>query len=163
MCEALTREEAIRKLSEMIKGIRVAMLTTVTERGWLRSRPMVAQQDQPFDGTLWFLSSASTRKARDVRDRQQVNLCYVSTARDRYVSVSGVAALLADPERVASTWNSVYAEWFPKGPTDPDLVLIKVQVQEAEYWDPTAHRMAKLRGFLEPTAAFRDTEPGTGI
>jgi general stress protein 26 len=162
MSETLTRDAAIRKLSEMIKGIPVAMLTTVTERGWLRTRPMVAQ-DQPFDGTLWFLSGASTSKARDVRDRQQVNLCYVSSARDRYVSISGMAALLTDPARVAAVWNKAYAEWFTKGPSDPELVFIKVLVEEAEYWDPTVHRMVRLRGFLEPTATIRDAEPGTGI
>ncbi len=162
MQETVTREEAIRRLDEMIKGIPVAMLTTVTERGWLRSRPMVAQA-QPFDGTLWFLSGAATSKARDVRDRQQVNLCYVSAARDRYVSVSGVASLVSDPERVARLWNRAYAEWFPKGASDPDLIFIKVQVEEAEYWDPTAHRMVRLRSFIETGGTFRDAEPGTGI
>ncbi len=162
MAGTLTRVEAVRKLTEIIKGIPVAMLTTVTERGWLRSRPMVAQ-DQPCDGTLWFLSGATTSKARDVRDRQQVNLCYVSGARDRYVSVSGVATLVTDPGRVAAIWNNGYAEWFPKGPTDPDLVFIRVQVEEAEYWDPTVHRMVRLAGFVDATATFRDIQPGTGI
>jgi general stress protein 26 len=162
MSGTLTREEAIGRLGEMIKGIPVAMLTTVTERGWLQSRPMVAQT-QAFDGTLWFLSGATTSKARDVRERQQVNLCYVSAARDRYVSVSGIAALATDAERVAAVWNSTYAEWFPQGPTDPDLVFITIQVEEAEYWDPTAHRMVRLRGFIEAGRTFRDAEPGTGI
>jgi general stress protein 26 len=158
----LTRDEAIRRLDEMIKGIPIAMLTTVTERGWLRCRPMVAQA-QPFDGTLWFLSGATTSKARDVRERQQVNLCYMSAARDRYVSVSGIAALATDPKRVAAVWNSAYAEWFPKGPTDPDLVFIAIQVEEAEYWDATAHRMVRLQGLMEAGGTFRDAEPGTGI
>ena len=157
-----TRDDTIRKLDEMIGGIPVAMFTTVTERGWLRSRPMVAQST-PFDGILWFLSGASTSKARDVRDRQQVNLCYVSAARDRYVSVSGIATLASDPPRVAAMWNKAYAEWFPRGQSDPDLIFIKVQVEEAEYWDTTVHRMVRLRGFIEPGGAFRDLEPGTGI
>ena len=162
MSETLTRAEAINRLNEMIKGVPVVMLTTVSERGWLRSRPMVAQ-DQPLDGTVWLLSKASTGKARDVRDRQQVNLCYMSAARDRYVSVSGVASLVTDPQRVAASWSRAYAEWFPAGPADPDLVFIRVQVEEAEYWDPALHRMVRLQGFVEPGAAFRDVEPGTGI
>lgn len=162
MADTPGRTEAIRKLGEMIAGIPVAMFTTVTERGWLRSRPMVAQS-APFDGTLWFLSEAGSRKARDVRDRQQVNLCYVSAGRDRYVSVSGLATLVADAGRVAALWNRAYAEWFPRGVGDPDLLLIKVEVEEAEYWDATAHRMVRLSGFTGPSGAFRDLEPGTGI
>lgn len=161
MTDTPTRQQAIRKLAEMIEGIPVAMLTTVSERGWLRSRPMVTQAE-PCDGTLWFLSAAGTGKARDVRDRQQVNLCYVSAARNRYVSVSGMATLVVDTARTAAWWRSAYAEWFPKGPADPDLVWIRVQVQEAEYWDSHAHRMIRLEGFVEPAAGFRSIEPGAG-
>jgi hypothetical protein len=44
---------------------------------------------------------------------------------------------------------------------DPDLALIKVQVQEAEYWDRRQHRMVQVTGFVEPIFGFR--EPGTGV
>jgi general stress protein 26 len=162
MTQTPSRQEAVSRLAELISGIPVAMLTTVTDRGWLRGRPMVAQAG-PFDGSLWFLSSRSTSKAGDVRDRQQVNLCYVSAARDRYVSVSGLATLVTDAARVATRWDRSYAEWFPGGASDPDLVWIKVDVEEAEYWDAKAHRMVRLAGFIEPGRTFREIEPGTGI
>jgi general stress protein 26 len=162
MSETPLRQDAIGRLGDLISGIPVAMLTTVTERGWLRGRPMVAQAE-PFDGSLWFLSSRRTSKARDVRDRQQVNVCYVSTARDRYVSVSGLATLVADAERVITRWNRSYAEWFLGGASDPDLVWIKVDVEEAEYWDAKAHQMMRLTGFTEPGRTLREIEPGTGI
>ena len=160
MPDSPTRSEAIKQLAQLIKDVRVAMLTTTTDRGWLRSRPMVTQR-LPFDGDLWFLSGKSTAKARDVRNRQQVNVAYMSFDEDRYVSVSGMATIVDDPAKAKSLWNSAYAEWFPKGTTDPDLVLIKVQVEEAEYWDPAQRRMVQITGFVEPSPSFR--EPGTGV
>jgi general stress protein 26 len=160
MPDSPTRNEAIRKLAQLIKDVRVAMLTTTTDRGWLRSRPMVTQR-VAFDGDLWFLSGKSTAKARDVRNRQQVDVAYMSSEEDRYVSVSGIATIVDDPGKAKALWNSSYAEWFPKGVADPDLVLIKVQVEEAEYWDPAQHRMIQITGFVEPPASFR--EPGIGV
>jgi general stress protein 26 len=75
MAENITRPEAVRKLAGLLRDIQVAMLTTTTARGWLRSRPMVAQQAE-FDGDLWFFTLRSAAKAADVRDRRQVNVSY---------------------------------------------------------------------------------------
>jgi hypothetical protein len=53
MSEVLTRSQAIEKISELIKDIRIAMLSTVTPEGSITSRPM-ATQDAEFKGELLF-------------------------------------------------------------------------------------------------------------
>jgi general stress protein 26 len=157
----ITREEAIRKIADLIGQVQVAMLTTTSSHGILRSRPMVAQE-QPFDGILWFLTSRSAAKAADVRDRRQVNVCYSSTERECYVSVSGMAMLVEDRERARSLWNEAYGPWFPKGLDDPELVLIRIEAQEAGYWDSQARRMTVVSGLQEAKPGFHDWEPGVG-
>jgi general stress protein 26 len=157
----MTREEAIRKIGNLISQVPVAMLTTTSARGWLRSRPMVAQR-LPFDGALWFLTSRSAAKAGDVRDRRQVNVSYASPERDCYVSIAGVATLVDDRERAKSLWNAAYEPWFPKGLDDPDLVLIRVEAEEAEYWDASAKKMVIVSELLQAKPVFRDLEPGAG-
>ncbi|MGA3089876.1 MAG: pyridoxamine 5'-phosphate oxidase family protein [Terriglobales bacterium] len=57
----LTGEEGRRKIGELVKDIRIAMMSTIDESGQIHSRPM-ATQDTPFAGTLWFLTR---RKSRD--------------------------------------------------------------------------------------------------
>jgi general stress protein 26 len=156
-----TREDAIRIIGDLIAQVPVAMLATTSARGWLRSRPMVAQRER-FDGTLWFLTSRTAAKAGDVRDRRQVNASYASAERDCYVSIAGVATLVEDKARVAALWNPSYEPWFPKGLDDPDLVLIRVDAQEAEYWDPQARKMVVVSELLQPRPVFHDLEPGTG-
>lgn len=156
-----TREEAIRTIGGLIANVPVAMLTTTSARGWLRSRPMIAQRDR-FDGTLWFLTSRTAAKAGDVRDRRHVNVSYASPERECYVSIAGVATLVEDKARLSALWNASYQPWFPKGIEDPDLVLIRVEAQEAEYWDPTAKKMVLVSELLQARPVFRDLEPGAG-
>ena len=64
----MSAENDVKKLAELIKGIKVAMLTTVCADGSLRSRPMVTQ-DKEFDGTLWFFTPAESPKVHEYQER----------------------------------------------------------------------------------------------
>ena len=66
-----------RKLRKLLKGFRVAMLTTVGPGGSLRSRPMVTARAQD-DGDVWFLTKAGTTKVGEVQENQRVNVGYAS-------------------------------------------------------------------------------------
>jgi general stress protein 26 len=157
----INREDAIRRIDELIRDVPVAMLTTTSARGWLRSRPMVAQR-LPFDGSLWFLTSGTAAKASEVRNRHRVNVSYSSPERDRYVSISGIAEVVVDRQRAAALWNASYEPWLPQGLDDPDLVLIRVNAEEAEYWDASAKKMVIVSELLQPRPVFRDVEPAVG-
>jgi len=123
----------VKLLNEKIKGVRIAMLTTIESDGTLRSRPMVTQ-DTEFDGDLWFFTQASAPKVEDVQQHQQVNLSYVKPSEDLFVSVSGTAQLVLDRKEIKKHWKPHYKTWFPNGEDDPDLALLKVTVMRAEYW-----------------------------
>jgi general stress protein 26 len=161
MPEVRTREKAIQIVASMIKDIPVAMLTT-TGLGRLRSRPMVTQR-AAFDGSLWFLTARAAGKTGEIRDRQAVHVTFVSPDDNRYVWASGTASLVEDPALLKSLWHAGYLPWLPGGPDDPGLSLIKVRVEEAEYWDNKAGRMVLLTGFVEPGTSFHDVAPGMGI
>jgi general stress protein 26 len=161
MPQNATREEVIQALAGMIRDIPVAMLTT-TGLGRLRSRPMVAQRT-PFDGSLWFLTARAAGKTGEIRDRQVVHVTFVSPTDNRYVWATGTATVVDDRAKVNELWHAGYKPWFPEGPGGGTIALIKVRVEEAEYWDPKANRMVLLAGFVEPGSAFRDMEPGMGI
>ena len=46
-------------------------------------------------------------------------------------------------------WSPLYRTWFPKGLEDPNLILLKVHVQEAEYWHAPEGRMVQVPGFAK--------------
>lgn len=156
-----TRQQVIDALAGMIRGIPVVMLTT-TGLGRLRSRPMVTQRT-PFDGDLWFLTARASGKTGEIRDRQLVHVTFVSPDDGRYVWATGTAAIVDDEARLHALWHPGYLPWFPEGPDAASVALIRVRVEEAEFWDAKAGRMVLLTGFLAPGTGVRDVEPGMGI
>lgn len=153
------RNEAIKKLGEMIEGIQFAMLTTVEADGTLRSRPMATQRVE-FDGTLWFFTRASAPKVDEVRGDEHVNVSYANPEDQRYVSVSGTAEVVRDPAKIAELWSPALKAWFPKGLEDPDIALLKVNVEQAEYWDSPSSKMAHIIGFVKAAATGQTYQPG---
>jgi general stress protein 26 len=149
----------VQKLAELIRDIEVAMLTTVEDGGTLHSRPMMTQKTS-FDGSLWFFTSEPSAKVAEVRKDRHVNLTYSDPAKDRYVSVSGIAQLSHDRAMAAKLWNPVYRAWFPQGLEDPSLVLLRVQVQRAEYWETRSGKLVQLVGFAK---ALLTGKPATDL
>lgn len=142
------RGEAIKKVNELIKDIKFAMLTTVDEDGYLRSRPMATQQDE-FDGTLWFFTNYSSAKTSEVEKDHHVNVSYANPDDQRYVSASGMGRVVRDKEKVKKLWNPTLKAYFPKGIDDPDIALLKIDVEKAEYWDSPSSKMVQLYGYLK--------------
>ena len=127
-----------KKVWELIKDIKVALMVTRGEGGRLHSRPMAAAQNA-FDGELWFMSKGSTPKLSELAQDEHVLLAYSEPKNQNYVSVSGTASTTRDRAKIKELWSEPMRVWFPKGPEDDDIALIKVSVESAEYWDaPTA-------------------------
>jgi len=122
-----------RRLRKLLKGFRVAMLTTVTPDGSLRSRPMATVRSGA-EGEVWFLTKSRTPKVGEVEEHKRVNVVYASAKDGRYVSLSGTASLVRDPEQIIALWKPRLRKWFPDGKRDPELAALRVQVERAESW-----------------------------
>jgi general stress protein 26 len=146
--ESTSRAEVIAKLAELIKDIDFAMLTTVDDDGTLRSRPMSTQKE-PFDGDLWFFTEASAPKVDDIEREHQVNLAYADPRAQRYVSVSGTARLVRDLEKKRKLWEPTHKIYFPNGPEDPNVALLKVTVSKAEYWESGSNPVSRAFDFAK--------------
>jgi general stress protein 26 len=155
----LEKKDPITHLGELIHGIKVTMMTTVEGDGSLRSRPMWTH-DRDFDGELWFFTREHTPKVDAVERDHHVNLSYSDPTRDRYISVSGLARLIVDKEKARELWNPTLKAWFPKGLDDPELALLCVKVNKAEYWDTPNSRMVQLVGFVKGVLTGEPYHPG---
>jgi general stress protein 26 len=143
----MSRDETTDKIWSLIKDARVAMLTS-DDDGVLRSRPMVAAQDE-FDGTLWFFTRLDSPKVDEVRQDPQVNVAYASASDNSFVSLSGVATVSQDRDQIDKRWNAGAKAWFPKGKDDPEVALLKVSVAHAEYWDAPSSKMVVAWAYLK--------------
>lgn len=137
----MTQEQS-QEIWDLIKGIKVAMLTT-QDGDILRARPMHHAQEE-FDGTLWFFTAKSSGKAEELQQQNQVCLSYADPNSETYVSLSGDVGFTDDKTLIDKFWNSFVSAWFPKGKDDPDVTLMEIRVTQAESWDSTSNSMIQL-------------------
>lgn len=150
--------EQTQKLWSMIKGVGIAML--VTEDGdHLRGRPMAASQSE-FDGTLWFFTRASSHKVSEVEHDTRVCATYAEPSKQDYVSLSGRARLVRDKAAIKAHWSEGVRTWFPKGQDDPDIALLEVRVEAAEYWDAPNRAMVHAYGYVKAVVTGTPPKPG---
>ena len=142
---------ALTKVAEMVGDAKFAMLTTLEKDGTLRSRPMATMQ-LDGEGNLWFFTSLSSPKIEETQLGQQVNLSYARTDKQDYLSVSGTAELVHDKKKMQALWSPWLKPWFPKGPDDPELALLKVGIIAVEYWDAPDSAMARAYGLVKAVA-----------
>nr|MBA2736564.1 pyridoxamine 5'-phosphate oxidase family protein [Pyrinomonadaceae bacterium] len=114
----------------------------------LRSRPMQTQEFD-FDGDLWFFTSSKTHKTDEIEKDRRVNVSYAAPDSNTYVSVSGTAEIEKDRAKIEELWNPIYKAWFPEGLEDPNLILLKVTVEQAEYWDSPSSTIVQIAGFVK--------------
>jgi general stress protein 26 len=121
-------------LLEKIKDVRIAMLTTSDDQHYLHSRPMFTQKPDA-DGSLLFLTDKDSAKIYEVKKDSQVNLSYSNPDSNVYVSVSGRANAFRDQAKIDELWSEPMRAWFPKGKDDPQIMILKVEIDKGEYWD----------------------------
>lgn len=133
----------LNKVKELVGSIRIAMLSTVDEQGHLVSRPMACMQLDE-QGQFWFFTKKSSPKVEQIEQHEkQVNLSFADAGDSSFVSVSGVAEELDDQAKINELWSEQAKPWFPDGKEDPQLTLLKVTPQLAEYWDSNSSRMVR--------------------
>ena len=135
--------QAFAKLKELVRDLDVAMMTTVTPDGALRSRPMATREFED-PGILWFFTSDDSGKAHDVEEEHAVNLSYADPKKHQYVSITGNASVVRDREKARKLWGPMVKAYFPRGLDDPHLALLSVRIETAEYWDADRSRMVQL-------------------
>lgn len=127
--------DSIKKIRELIKDIDFAMLTTVDSEGKLHSRPMSTNKEVEFNGDVWFFTYASSLKVSEINRRHEVNVSYADPRKQSYVSLTGTAEIVRDRQKLEELWQPQLKAWFPKELDEPDIALLKVNVEKAEYWD----------------------------
>jgi len=146
------------KLWDMIKDIKFGMFTARHGNGHLHSRPMTTQNGSDERGAvLWFFMSRKGDPVADISVSPEVNVAYADTGSDSYVSVSGTARVVEDDAKKKALFSTFAKSWFPGGASDPDLALVAVAIDHADYWDVKTNKAVQL--FKMAKAAFTGIPP----
>jgi general stress protein 26 len=133
-------DKAQQNFLELLREFDQAMLVTRGSNAGLHARPMaIAHTDQ--DGSLWFITGGDTSKVFELEaDATSVAVMQSSS---KSLSVSGRAELSRDRNKIHELWKESFRVWF-KGKDDPNIVLIRLNPAEAEYWDSSGAQGVKF-------------------
>jgi general stress protein 26 len=120
-------------VAALIREIRIALLTTVDGAGRLHTRPVQVLQFEANE-ILWFFTGWNSRKAEQLENDEHVSVGFSDPSSNTFVAVSGLGRLLQDPSKARQLWTVEQRAYYPEGPEDPRLALLRVQIERAEYW-----------------------------
>lgn len=152
------KQESIKKLNELINNISIAMLTTI-DGGVLRSRPMDTQE-MDENGVMWFLTGKDSHKDEEIKKDNRVNVSYASNSDSTYISISGKGSISNDREKIKELWSPEHKAWFPEGKDDSNIRILKVNIEQAEYWDSSSNTFVQAVGFLKALVTGEQAEGG---
>ncbi len=155
----LQNEQAVRKLNELVKDVKVCMFATINPDHTLFSRPMQTIKIDE-EGNIWFFTNDSSGKVDDVSKENTVYLMYSHPDQNTYVHVKGNASVVNDQQKIEELWSPLVKAWFPGGVTDPALCLLKVETQEASYWDGTSNKFVVFFNMLKAIAKGETPDNG---
>ncbi|KTR86655.1 pyridoxamine 5'-phosphate oxidase family protein [Leucobacter chromiiresistens] len=124
---------------EVMREERFVMLSTATPDGKIVSHPMTPQEVTD-DGDVWFFIGLQGDQADAIRANPQVNLAFAETG--SWLSVSGVAEFVSDRAKAAELWDGEVEAYFDGGLEDPNLGLLRVKGESAQYWGIPGGRVA---------------------
>ncbi len=143
----LSGREGMKKMGELVKDIRIAMLTTLSADGSMDSRPMATQKTE-FDGTVWFLTRQESGKVQEIAQDSHVSLLYADADDAKYVAAKGRASVSRDKAKIHELWNAMYKAWFPEGEEDPSIAVLRVEITEAQYWEASSSKLVRGMRYL---------------
>ena len=122
----------IDRVWELMEIVRFCMFSTWTGSR-LRSRPMSASLSRP-ENVIRFLTDVRQHKGEEVREYPQVCLAFADSRNHKYVSISGQAQITNDREMIRNLWSLPAKAWWQNA-DDPNIRVITVRPEEAEWWD----------------------------
>ncbi|MBS0319045.1 MAG: pyridoxamine 5'-phosphate oxidase family protein [Proteobacteria bacterium] len=138
-----------------IEDARIGFVATFGKDAAPRARPLTTQKaDQ---GTLWFFIDRHGELADEIAADPRVLLTYADTSASFYASMTGRGHVSVDPQKARELWSKIAEAWFPGGPEDPKLGLLRIDVEHGETWEPTTNKVVQFMSIA--AAAITHTPP----
>lgn len=106
------------------------------------AEPMTAQLDKDAIHTVWFFTARNNRIAAGGKAMGQV----ATKGHDVFACLAGTLVEETDKARFDRHWSKEVEAWFPNGRDDPDVMMLRFEIEDAEVWtvDPSLFGTFKL-------------------
>jgi general stress protein 26 len=121
------------------------------------ARPMTAQIEGE-KGPIWFFTSTESTLAKLAIGDNRAIATFVSKGHDLFATVHGKLAVNNDRAVVDRLWNHHIAAWYQGGKQDPNLLLLRLDAEQAEIWLDGSSLFAGLKMLMgsDPKQDYKD-------
>jgi len=133
--------EALPRVVETLTRFEPAVLLTADGRGAIYAP--VAEDDR-VPRRFWLLADARTAVEWEASRQHAITLSFLSRDEHIYLQVAGDAQLVTEPGVAGTIWRHSFHRWFPGGPTDPRLLLVRFTATSADYFESRGGRVGPL-------------------
>lgn len=149
------QREEIGRIAELISAIDICMFTTTAENGELMSRPMSNNREVEWDGDSYFFAPTEGRLVSQLKADPTAATTYRAQEGWTFVALAGKGSVDDDPELKKRYWLDELEQWFPNGPDDPGVSLVRFEATSARWWtedgDGEAHLASTRRSSRSAT------------
>jgi general stress protein 26 len=118
------------------------------------AEPMTAQLDRDALHTIWFFASRANRIAAGGRAMGQ----FAGKGHDNFACLAGTLVEETDRARREKHWSKEVEAWFPNGGDDPNLMMLRFEIDDAEIWTVDPGVLGTFR--MLTGSAIRSSELG---
>ncbi|MEO6152660.1 MAG: pyridoxamine 5'-phosphate oxidase family protein [Croceibacterium sp.] len=93
--------------------------------------PMTAQLDEDANHAIWFF----TRKSGVYAAGGPAVATFAAKGHAMFARIAGTLSEETSHERLDKQWSQIVEAWFPGGKTDPDLLMLRLDLGQAEIWE----------------------------
>src|SRR3979411_1337188 len=83
----------------------------------------------------FFVTDIHGAKEDEIEATPDVGLVLIDSSEKAYLSITGRACVVSDAEKTKAAWRKTGEVWWPGGPNDPDVCLLRIEPFTAELWD----------------------------
>lgn len=142
-----------------IQDIGTCMLTT-QDGEHIGARPMRCIP-RPEQNAIWFITDADAEREAAMARHPNACLGFADLRGQNFVSVSGTIGRVEDRVLLADLWSEGAGVYFPQGPDDPSVALLKFTPLKGEYWDAPSNPIVLAIKFLQ--AKVTAERPDLGV
>lgn len=124
-------------------------------------QPMV-HMAAPEEKALYFFTSKSSDLVKTLKPGAIAHYTYVAKDHDYHACMKGNLTISDDPAKKDEYWSPIVGAWFEGGKTDPDLALLRLDLEDAAIWASTDSSL-KFGWEMAKANLASDTQPDVGV
>jgi general stress protein 26 len=154
----MTEQGGVERVWDLIEKVGVCMLATQSADR-LRARPVEARPERKT-GLIFVVTDMRSAKPDEIEANPDVCLAFVDPKAKAYLSITARARVTRETAKIEQVWRITDTAWWPGGPTDPNVCLLRIEPQIAELWDGPSSTAATI--FELAKALLTQSEPALG-